>query len=50
VEKYVNAIFAKLDLASEQLIHRRVAAVLTFLRDASLHAPGQHAPGQRSPG
>jgi DNA-binding NarL/FixJ family response regulator len=40
VEKYVNAIFAKLDLATEQLIHRRVAAVLTFLRDASLHAPG----------
>jgi DNA-binding NarL/FixJ family response regulator len=40
VEKYVNAIFAKLDLASEQLIHRRVAAVLTFLRDASLRAPG----------
>lgn len=40
VEKYVNAIFAKLDLASEQQIHRRVAAVLTFLRDVSLRAPG----------
>jgi len=40
VEKYVNAIFTKLDLASEQLVHRRVAAVLTFLRDASLHQPG----------
>jgi DNA-binding NarL/FixJ family response regulator len=40
VEKHVNAIFAKLDLASEQLVHRRVAAVLTFLRDASLHPPG----------
>jgi DNA-binding NarL/FixJ family response regulator len=25
-----------LDLASEQLVHRRVAAVLTFLRDAGL--------------
>jgi DNA-binding NarL/FixJ family response regulator len=37
VEKHVNAIFAKLDLAAEQLVHRRVAAVLTFLRDASLH-------------
>ena len=37
VEKHVNAIFAKLDLASEQQVHRRVAAVLTFLRDASLH-------------
>ena len=36
VEKYVNAIFTKLDLASEQLVHRRVAAVLTFLRDAGL--------------
>jgi DNA-binding NarL/FixJ family response regulator len=40
VEKHVNAIFAKLDLASEQLVHRRVAAVLTFLRDASLRPPG----------
>jgi DNA-binding NarL/FixJ family response regulator len=40
VEKHVNAIFAKLDLASEQQVHRRVAAVLTFLRDASLHSPG----------
>ena len=40
VEKHVNAIFTKLDLASEQLVHRRVAAVLTFLRDASLHRPG----------
>ena len=37
VEKHVNAIFAKLDLATEQQVHRRVAAVLTFLRDASLH-------------
>ena len=36
VEKHVNAIFAKLDLASEQQVHRRVAAVLTFLRDAGL--------------
>ncbi len=36
VEKHVNAIFSKLDLASEQLVHRRVAAVLTFLRDAGL--------------
>jgi DNA-binding NarL/FixJ family response regulator len=39
VEKHVNAIFAKLDLAREQLVHRRVAAVLTFLRDASLRPP-----------
>jgi len=41
VEKHVNAIFAKLELASEQQVHRRVAAVLTFLRDASLR-PRQH--------
>jgi len=41
VEKHVNAIFAKLDLASEQQVHRRVAAVLTFLRDVGLH-PRQH--------
>jgi DNA-binding NarL/FixJ family response regulator len=40
VEKHVNAIFTKLDLASEQLVHRRVAAVLTFLRDAGLRPPG----------
>jgi DNA-binding NarL/FixJ family response regulator len=39
VEKYVNAIFAKLGLGPEQLVHRRVAAVLTFLRDASLRPP-----------
>jgi DNA-binding NarL/FixJ family response regulator len=36
VEKHVNAIFAKLDLAREQQVHRRVAAVLTFLREAGL--------------
>ena len=41
IEKHVNAIFAKLDLASEKaLAHRRVAAVLTFLRDAGLRQPG----------
>ncbi len=39
VEKHVNTIFSKLDLASEQQIHRRVAAVLAFLRDASLRQP-----------
>jgi DNA-binding NarL/FixJ family response regulator len=36
VEKHVNAIFTKLGLSSEQLSHRRVTAVLTFLRDAGL--------------
>ena len=40
VEKHVNAIFAKLDLASEQQVNRRVAAVLTFLRDSGLRTPG----------
>lgn len=40
VEKHVNAIFTKLGLSGEQLVHRRVAAVLTFLRDAGLRPPG----------
>ena len=35
VEKHVNAVFAKLALGVEDSLHRRVAAVLTFLR----HAP-----------
>lgn len=44
VEKHINAIFAKLMLSSEDgAQHRRVAAVLTFLRNqdlrASLEAP-----------
>ncbi len=33
VEKHINSIFGKLGLA-ESSVHRRVAAVLTFLRDA----------------
>lgn len=33
VEKHVNAIFGKLRLADAP-VHRRVAAVLTFLKDA----------------
>ena len=36
VEKHVNAIFSKLGIASEAQLHRRVAAVLTFLRDVRL--------------
>jgi DNA-binding NarL/FixJ family response regulator len=36
VEKHVNAIFTKLGLTTENLSHRRVTAVLTFLRDAGL--------------
>jgi DNA-binding NarL/FixJ family response regulator len=33
VEKHVNAIFSKLGLSEEPQLHRRVAAVLTYLRD-----------------
>ena len=33
VEKYANAIFSKLGLSEEPQIHRRVAAVITFLRE-----------------
>ena len=33
VEKNINAIFTKLDLLDEQSTHRRVAAVLAWLRD-----------------
>jgi DNA-binding NarL/FixJ family response regulator len=33
VEKHVNAIFSKLGLSEEPHVHRRVAAVLTYLRD-----------------
>jgi DNA-binding NarL/FixJ family response regulator len=36
VEKHVNAIFTKLGLTTEDLSHRRVTAVLAFLRDAGL--------------
>jgi DNA-binding NarL/FixJ family response regulator len=33
VEKHSNAIFSKLGLSEEPQVHRRVAAVLTYLRD-----------------
>ncbi|CAL8970200.1 Transcriptional regulatory protein DegU [Cellulomonas sp. T2.31MG-18] len=33
VEKYVNAIFTKLGLSEERTLSRRVAAVLSYLRD-----------------
>jgi DNA-binding NarL/FixJ family response regulator len=36
VEKHVNAIFAKLGLTAEVPVHRRVTAVLTFLRESGL--------------
>ena len=35
VEKHSNAIFGKLGLTEEPQVHRRVAAVLTYLRDAN---------------
>lgn len=34
VEKYANSIFSKLGLSEEPQVHRRVAAVLAFLRDS----------------
>jgi DNA-binding NarL/FixJ family response regulator len=33
VEKYANAIFSKLGLVEEKQVHRRVTAVLAFLRE-----------------
>jgi DNA-binding NarL/FixJ family response regulator len=35
VEKHINSIFSKLGLSEETAVHRRVAAVLLFLGDAS---------------
>jgi DNA-binding NarL/FixJ family response regulator len=34
VEKYANAIFSKLALTEEPLVHRRVTAVIAFLRES----------------
>jgi len=34
VEKYANAIFSKLALTEEPQVHRRVAAVIAFLRES----------------
>ncbi len=39
VEKYATSIFAKLGLRDEPQTHRRVAAVLAFLRDAGRAQP-----------
>jgi DNA-binding NarL/FixJ family response regulator len=39
IEKHINAIFLKLSLTHETLVHRRVAAVLTFLRDQGSGTP-----------
>lgn len=34
IEKHVNAIFAKLGLEQEATVHRRVSAVVTYLRES----------------
>ena len=34
IEKHINAIFSKFGLSEETQVHRRVAAVLTFLRES----------------
>jgi DNA-binding NarL/FixJ family response regulator len=39
IEKYATSLFAKLGLSDEPQVHRRVAAVLTYLRDASRAEP-----------
>jgi DNA-binding NarL/FixJ family response regulator len=39
IEKYATNIFAKLGLQDEPQTHRRVAAVLTYLRDAGRAQP-----------
>jgi DNA-binding NarL/FixJ family response regulator len=39
IAKYATSIFAKLGLRDERQTHRRVAAVLTFLRDAGRAQP-----------
>jgi DNA-binding NarL/FixJ family response regulator len=39
VEKHINALFHKLGLSEEEHVHRRVAAVLAFLRDEGGPAP-----------
>jgi DNA-binding NarL/FixJ family response regulator len=39
IEKYATSIFAKLGLRDEPQTHRRVAAVLTYLRDAGRAQP-----------
>lgn len=38
IEKHINAIFFKLNLTHEQQVHRRVAAVITYLRDGDRRA------------
>jgi DNA-binding NarL/FixJ family response regulator len=40
VEKHINSLFHKLSLTEEAEAHRRVMAVLAFLREGGLPAPG----------
>lgn len=40
VEKHINAIFGKLGLTPEASVHRRVAAVVTYLQDVALLGDG----------
>ncbi|KAB2340165.1 response regulator transcription factor [Actinomadura rudentiformis] len=40
VEKHINAIFSKLGIAEEPVVHRRVKAVLLYLDDQGLLSPG----------
>lgn len=43
LEKHVNSIFAKLGLSPASAVHRRVGAVLAFLRHAGLYT---HSPSE----
>ncbi len=45
IEKNVHSIFAKLGLTAEPQTHRRVAAVLAFLRDVDQHSAGNDSLG-----
>lgn len=40
VEKHINSLFHKLGLSEEKAVHRRVMAVLAFLKEGNLPAPG----------
>jgi DNA-binding NarL/FixJ family response regulator len=40
VEKHINSLFHKLGLSEEEFVHRRVMAVLAFLREEGLPASG----------
>jgi DNA-binding NarL/FixJ family response regulator len=48
IEKYIGTIFTKLNLGEERRVSRRVAAVLTYLRDPGGHRPEDHE-GPASP-